>query len=205
MVKCALFISVNPFNTPTMSLFDDVSQFLEAQLDVFLQENPQLALQVLEDQLREQEAETRRLILKLQQQEEQLQGDILAIAEDIRIWHQRITKADAAGRQDLVTPAREREAALLRQGNQRWGQLQSTQDNRKQSEVLLQKTLSKRQELAQKMATAKASQTPTPPPSGWQNAERYRRSPDSFDVVDSQFREWELEDELQQMRKDLGI
>lgn len=188
-----------------MSLFDDVSQFLEAQLDDFLQQNPQLALQVLEDQLREQEAETRRLILKLQQQEEQLQGDILAIAEDIRLWHQRIAKADAAGRQDLATPAREREAALLRQGNQRWGQLQSTQENRQQSEVLLQKTLSKRQELAKKIATAKATQTPISPPSGWQNAERYRRTVDSFDVVDSQFREWELEDELQQMRKDLGI
>ncbi|TVQ51304.1 MAG: TIGR04376 family protein [Spirulina sp. DLM2.Bin59] len=190
-----------------MSLFNDVSQFLEAQLDDFLRQNPQLALQVLEDQLREQEAETRRLILKLQQQEEQLQGDILAIAEDIRLWHHRITKAEAAGRQDLVTPAREREAALLRQGNQRWGQLQSTQENRQQSEVLLQKTLTKRQELAKKIAAAKANQTqaPTPPPSGWHNAERYRRHPDSVDVVDSQFREWELEDELKQMRKDLGI
>ncbi|MDB9494628.1 TIGR04376 family protein [Spirulina major CS-329] len=190
-----------------MSVFDDVSQFLEERLDEFLQNNPQLQLQVLEEQLREQEAETQRLIQRLNQQVQQLEQEILAIAADIKLWHQRIAKAEAAGRYDLANPAREREAALLRQGNQRWGQLESTKQNRSQAEHLLAQTVAKQKELAAKVAAEAAAQ-PKPPqasPPGWQNASRYRAGVDAFDAVDAQFREWEIEADLQTMKKDLGL
>jgi uncharacterized protein (TIGR04376 family) len=191
-----------------MSVFDDVSQFLEERLDEFLQNNPQLELQVLEEQLREQEAETQRLIRRLNQQVQQLEADILAIAEDIKLWHQRIAKAEAAGRYDLANPAREREAALLRQGNQRWGQLESTKQSRSQAEKLLAQTVAKQKELAAKVAAQAAARPQTAPqasPPGWQNASRYRAGADAFDAVDAQFREWEIEADLQTMKKDLGL
>lgn len=107
-----------------MSLFDDLSQFLEERLDEFLEKNPHLEFQALEEQLREQERDTNKLILQLQQQEKSLQDQILAIAEEIKIWHGRVAKAQAANKQDLAEAAREREAALLRQGNQVWGQME---------------------------------------------------------------------------------
>ena len=52
-----------------MSLFDDLSQFLEERLDEFLENNPHLELQAIEEQLREQEEDTNKLIIDLQLRE----------------------------------------------------------------------------------------------------------------------------------------
>lgn len=52
-----------------MGLFDDINQFLEERLDEFLQNNPHLELQALEEQLREQEQDTTKLISRLQLEE----------------------------------------------------------------------------------------------------------------------------------------
>jgi uncharacterized protein (TIGR04376 family) len=104
-----------------MGLFDDFSRFLESRLDEFLQNNPHLELQAIEEQLLEQEQDTIKLIAQLQLQEKNLQDEILSIAQEIQTWHSRISTARASGREDLANAAQEREAALLRQGNQRWG------------------------------------------------------------------------------------
>ncbi|MGL4503833.1 MAG: TIGR04376 family protein, partial [Planktothrix sp.] len=45
-----------------MGLFEDFSRFFETRLDEFLKDNPHLELQALEEQLREQEEDTLRLI-----------------------------------------------------------------------------------------------------------------------------------------------
>ena len=108
-----------------MCLFDDLSRFLETRLDEFLRANPHLELRALEDQLRGQEEDALRLLGDLKRRERQLKNSILETAKDIQQWHGRIEKAKAANRQDLVGPAQEREAALLRQGNHLWGQMKS--------------------------------------------------------------------------------
>src|SRR4028119_2236555 len=107
-----------------MGLFEDLNRFLESRLEEFLRNNPHLELQALEEQLQEQEEDTLRLIADIQRQQKALQDEILAIAQDIPRWPERISKAQPPGRQDLVQAAQEREAALLRQGNQRWGQME---------------------------------------------------------------------------------
>lgn len=107
-----------------MGLFDDFNRFLESRLEEFLRNNPHLELEALLEQLREQEEDTLKLIADLQLQEKYSQDEILATAQEIQRWHIRVEKAKTAGRQDLVQPAQEREAALLREGNQRWGQMQ---------------------------------------------------------------------------------
>ena len=56
-----------------MGLFDDFSQFLENRLEEFLQNNPHLELQALEEQLHQQEEDTLRLIIQLQRQEKKLE------------------------------------------------------------------------------------------------------------------------------------
>ena len=140
-----------------MGLFDDINQFLEARLDEFLRNNPHLEIQAIEEQLIEQERDTTKLIAKLQLEEKSLQSQILETAEDIQTWHKRIGKAEAAKRQDLADAAREREAELLRQGNQVWGQMEGVKQRIVQGQKLLAQVKQKRQEVKTQAAQTKAS------------------------------------------------
>ena len=187
-----------------MGLFDDINQFLEERLDEFLQNNPHLELQALEEQLREQEEDTTKLISKLQLEEKSLQDRVLAIANDIQTWHGRIGKAEQAKRQDLADAAREREAELLRQGNQIWGQMEGVKQRTTQAKELLLQVKRKRQELkespqAQARSTAKSSSDTI----GWDrgaSSPQYRRS---ADPLEAKFQKWEVDEELEQIRKNM--
>lgn len=59
-----------------MSIFDDINRFLETRLDEFLRKNPHLELQALEEQLREQEKDTLRLLISLQNEQKSLDAEI---------------------------------------------------------------------------------------------------------------------------------
>lgn len=190
-----------------MGLFDDINQFLEERLDEFLQNNPHLELQALEEQLREQEQDTVKLISRLQLEEKSLQDQILAIANDVQTWHGRIGKAEKANRQDLADAAREREAELLRQGNQIWGQMAGVKQRTTQAKELLLQVKQKRQELKQS-AQAQAQSTSTTKSSsdtiGWDrgaNPPQYGRS---ADPLEAEFQKWEVDEELEQIRKNLN-
>ena len=190
-----------------MGLFDDIGKFLEDRLDEFLRDNPHLELQAIEDQLREQEEDTRRLILNLQRQEQQIQDEILAIAKDIELWHKRVRKAESANKPDLARAAKEREATLLRQGNQKWGQMEGVKQNLVKAKELLQQTQQKRKEVQAKAAEAARSQAQTPQSSstsGWEKAPQYRSSTKGYDPLDDRFRQWEMDEEIEQMKRDLG-
>ncbi|MBE9169817.1 TIGR04376 family protein [Pleurocapsales cyanobacterium LEGE 06147] len=192
-----------------MGLFDDFSQFLEERLDEFLRNNPHLELQAIEEQLREQEQDTQRLILDLQRKEKNLQEEILSVAQDIQVWHGRVSKAEAAGRQDLAEAAKEREAALLRQGNQLWGQMEGTKQRVIQARELLQQIQQRRQEVKAKYEQVKAasvnsSNTATGYTAGWErgvNTSGYNRA---ADPLEAQFQNWELDEELDRMKRNLG-
>ena len=139
-----------------MGLFDDFSQFLENRLEEFLQNNPHLELQALEEQLRQQEEDTLRLIIQLQRQEKKLEQDILSTAQEVKRWHNRIEKAQTANRLDLVQAAQEREASFLRQGNQQWGQMQGCKKRIEQAKGLYHQIKQRCKEVR-----AKAVQTET--------------------------------------------
>ncbi|MGC1305887.1 MAG: TIGR04376 family protein [Phormidesmis sp.] len=187
-----------------MSLFDDLSRFLETRLDEFLRANPHLELRALEDQLRGQEEDAIRLLGDLNRREKQLEDSILETAKDIQQWHQRIAKAKAANRQDLVGPAQEREAALLRQGNHAWGQLKGVKGRIEQTKELYQQVKVKRQEVKTKIAQAAAiPKTPTDwGTTGW-NQSPYSYS-SAVDPLDESFRRWEAEEELNEMKRKMG-
>ncbi len=183
-----------------MGLFDDINQFLEERLDEFLQNNPHLELQALEEQLREQEQDTTKLIAKLQLEEKSLQDQILAIANDIKTWHSRIGKAEKASRKDLADAAREREAELLRQGNQVWGQMEGVKQRTTKAQELLQQVKQKRQELT-KSVQAQATNASSSDTIGWDrggNSPQYHRS---TDPLEAKFQQWEVDEELEQMKK----
>jgi uncharacterized protein (TIGR04376 family) len=186
-----------------MGLFDDFSQFLEARLDEFLRNNPHLELQALEEKLRDQEQETRRLMADLQLKEKQLQEEILTTAQEIQRWHLRIEKAKAGGRMDLAEPAQAHEAALLREGNQKWGQMEMLKERLKQTETLQQKIQTRRQEVQTELTQAQAARAAQTEQrwavNGWNQSTSYIHN--SADPLEQQFSRWEAQEELEQMRR----
>ena len=187
-----------------MSLFDDLSRFLETRLDEFLRANPHLELRALEDQLRGQEEDAIRLLGDLKRREQSLENSILETAKDIQQWHGRVEKAKAANRQDLVGPAQEREAALLRQGNHLWGQMKSVKERIEQTKELRQRVKTKREEVKTKIAQAAAQPKSTSDwgTTGW-NQTTYSASK-AYDPLDESFRRWEAEEELNELKRKMG-
>ena len=189
-----------------MSIFDDLNRFLETRLEEFLRSHPHLELQALEEQLREQQEDTRRLIADLQRQQKRLKDEILSIAKDIQRWHARIDKARAANRPDLAEAAQEKEASLLRLGNQRWGQMEGLKKRISQSQDLLNQIQQRRQEVKAKAANTKSSQSQTPSKSGWEKSgwnqrSNYSNSSSVADPLEEKFQRWETENELEQMKR----
>ncbi|MGA1284241.1 MAG: TIGR04376 family protein [Prochlorothrix sp.] len=205
-----------------MSLFEDFSQFLESRLDEFLRSNPHLELQALEEQLREQEADAQQLLRQFQAKEKQLQDQILETAKEVQRWHLRIQKAQAARRLDLVSAAQEREAALLRQGNQLWGQMKGVTARIQRTEEVQRQIQGQRQEVARKAAAARQAaeqakaqtQRPpsagawTPPPdpqaTGWSRSTASSSGDPRFDPLEEQFQRLETEEELQDLKQRMG-
>jgi len=189
-----------------VGLFDDLSRFLESRLEEFLRDNPHLELEALLEQLREQEEDTLKLVAELQLQEKRSEEEILATAQEIQRWHIRIEKAKAAGRLDLAQPAQEREAALLREGNQRWGQMQGLKERIKQAQELLRRIQQRRQEVKAKAAETQAARTnyraeQRLETAGWNQS---RTSDHGSDVLEETFRHWETQDELDRLKRNLG-
>ncbi len=192
-----------------MGLFEDLSRFLENRLEEFLRNNPHLELEALLEQLREQEEDTLKLIADLKLQEKRSQEEILSTAQEIQKWHIRVQKAKASGREDLTAAAQEREAALLRQGNQLWGHMQGVKERISQAEELLKKVQIRRQEVqakaveAQTMkAKAQAQKRLETETSGWWNSTSSYAS--SYDDLEEKFKRWETEAELEEMKRKMG-
>ncbi|MEA5534336.1 TIGR04376 family protein [Crocosphaera sp. XPORK-15E] len=187
-----------------MSLFDDFSQFLETRLEEFLRNNPHLELQALLEQLREQEQQAIKLILDKETQKKRLESEILTLAEEIQTWHKRIAKAKAANRLDLAQPAQEREAALLRQGNQLWGQMEGAKQQIAQTQTLLSQIRQRKQEVQTQATQAKTSQaSPNSDTTGWNQGMNYQTYRNANDPLEAEFKRWELDDELEQLKRNL--
>ncbi|MEB3120626.1 MAG: TIGR04376 family protein [Snowella sp.] len=193
-----------------MGIFDDFSHFLETRLEEFLRNNPHLELQALVEQLKEQEQDTRSLIQELEGQKKRLEDEILALAQDIQTWHARIEKAQKAQRLDLAQAAQEREAALLRQGNQVWGQMEGVKKRLIQSQELLQQIQQRQKEVQIKAEQMKAEQSKTAQTTansdtvGWNQGANYRTYNRAADPLETVFHDWEIEDELREMKRNLG-
>jgi len=210
-----------------MGLFEDLSSFLEMRLEEFMRNNPQLELQALEETLQEQEEETLRLLADLKVREKKLQDEILATAQDIQRWHQRIEKAKAAQRLDLVAPAEAHEAALLRQGNQLWAQMELLKQRMQQTVELQQQIQLRRREVkaqvaeahanrvnyqaqasaqaAQQVGTASSSAGTTAEQqwqaAGWNQSQTVGRSPIDLEQA---FQKWETDEELEALKRQMN-
>ena len=168
-----------------------------------------MELDALLEQLREQEEDTLKLIADLQLEEKRKQDEILSTAQEIQRWHIRVQKAKNGGREDLAAKAEEREAALLRQGNQLWGQMQGVKERITQAKELLQKVRQRRQEVQAKSAQAQAeraksqAQQRIETDAGWWNASSTYPSSNKYDDLEEKFLRWETEAELDEMIRNM--
>ncbi len=191
-----------------MGLFEDLSSFLESRLDEFLKENPHLELQALEDKLQDQEDEAVRLLANLRLDEKRLQNEILATAQEVQLWHTRVDKAKSANRLDLAQPAEEREAALLRQGNHLWGQMELVRQRVQQTIDLQRQIQQKRQEVHTKVTQVQATRAAQAQQqreqqwqtSGWNQSYSSTQS-GAGDPLDQKFRKWEMDEELDELKR----
>jgi uncharacterized protein (TIGR04376 family) len=189
-----------------MGLFDDFGRFIEERLDEYMKNNPHLELMALEDKLRDQEEETLKLMTDLKRKESQLQDEILNLANEIQQWHGRVEKAKAAGRDDLAQPAEEHEASLLRQGNQRWGQMEMIKERMQQTQELQTKIQIRLKEVRAQSAQAQAARTSAAAQSWDTNAwsQEAAESPNAVKDLEKKFTQWEAEEELQELKRNLG-
>jgi uncharacterized protein (TIGR04376 family) len=196
-----------------MSLFNDVSQFLENRIDEFLKNNPHLELQALEEKLREQERETAKLLTDLQARQDQVEREIMTTAQEVKRWDDRIQKAKAANRQDLLEPAMAHMAGLIRQGNQLWGHMEVLKDRYQQTQTLLQKIKQQRQEAQVRVTQAKADRAAAQAAqynaavqsqwgSTWATGSSAAQKP--MDPLEKEFAKWEADEELNQMKREMG-
>lgn len=182
-----------------MGIFENINRFLETKLEEFLRNNPQLELQVLEEQLRDQKEETLKIIADLQFKEQKIKQEIITTAKDIQRWQKRINKAKSINRQDLAQAAQEREAALRRQGNQLWKQMLEVKARLKKAKELLpliQQRLQEVQAKAAAQATAKLVTPKTQPPRQNINSK--------FDPLEEVFQRWELDDEIEELKRKIN-
>jgi uncharacterized protein (TIGR04376 family) len=197
-----------------MGLFEDFSTFLEARMEEFLRNNPDLELLALDEKLRDQEEETIRLLADLRLREKKIQDEILATAQEVQRWHVRIEKARSAQRLDLLKPAEEREAALLRQGNQLWGQMEVVKERIKQATELQKQIQIRKQEVKAKVLEAQ-SRVQAARAAAYQQAEQqwqtmgwsqgYRfSSSGAADPLEQKFKQWETEEELEELKRQMG-
>ncbi|MGB8698517.1 MAG: TIGR04376 family protein [Thermosynechococcaceae cyanobacterium] len=189
-----------------MSAFQDMSRFFEQRLDEFLKSHPDLELQILEDQLREQAEDAQKRLQRLTAEDQQVQQAILQTAQDVQRWHERIAKADQSQRPDLAQAAREREAALLLQGNQQWAQMSTIQQQIRQTQQHLTEISHRRQELEAKIRQERR-RSPGPSTGSQATGTSYRSNSGTFtdiDPLEAKFKQWEMEAELEALKRKMG-
>ncbi len=191
-----------------MGLFEDLSRFLENRLDEFLKANPHLELMALEEQLRGQEEDAINLLGSLKRRQQQLEDSILETAQQIQRWHERIKKAQAANREDLAQPAQAREAALLREGNHLWGQMQGVKEQIEKTRQLQRQIHDRRRELKVKIAASEANRAAAAasrdePTAGWQQSP-YQSFKQPLDPLEETFQRWETEAELEDLKRQMN-
>lgn len=190
-----------------MPIFDNWSRFFEQRLEEFLKNNPLLELQVIFDELSDQEKETANLIIDLEKEEKRRQDEILAIAKDIEKWHERVRLAESLGKQDLAKAAKERESALLNEGNQTWVKMTSAKERQAKTVELLAQIKTRKQEIKIKLdelnASGQKSDSTPPKSSSTPPKQTYSKpsSPGGYDSLEEQFNKLEMDDELERLKR----
>lgn len=181
-----------------MNFFEDFTKFLESRLDEFLQSNPHLNLTIIAQELKQQKRDAINLIFQSESELKKIENNLLTIGKDIQTWHNRIEKAQQAGRLDLAQEAEERQNSLLAQGALLWRKMEEIKHKISLNKELLSSIEIKEKEVNLKIEQLKASQSygNTYQAPSWNKTNYY-------DDLESKFQQWEIDQQLQEMKKNL--
>lgn len=169
-----------------MSWLEDLEARLEQQLEQFLQNSPVQEARMADQERRDRLAQLRRERLALQEQAERERQALLALAEEIRRWQQRVARARTAGAEDLASRAEAHVAALMEQGRRRWQELAE---------------LGQRfQALETKIAAIEAQVAAGATAASGEGQTRPTTPPDSSADLDQAWAAFEAEQELEQLK-----
>ena len=191
-----------------MTIIDDLLRFLETRLEEFLRAHPTLELQALEEQLRQQEADTTKLIAETRADQQRLQQSILATAQEIKRWHERVQKAQKANRPDLAQGAQQREADLLNQGNQLWGQMQGAKERLQNMEELLRRVQQRKREVRDRiteMARARQAEAAASANAVDEEWSGWSQPSSNWNDLEREFQRFETDLELEAMKQQQNL
>jgi uncharacterized protein (TIGR04376 family) len=185
-----------------MGIFEDFTNFLESRLEEFLQSNPHLNLTIIAQELNTQKQDTVKLISRLELELKKIENDILNLGKEIQTWYDRIEKAKLAGRLDLAQEAENRQSLLLNKGNLLWEEMEKNKQKIIENKKILISLETKQQEVNLKIAQLKAQEKNKFNSQTINNKSSYS-SYNSQDDLETKFHQWEIEQELQQMKNNL--
>lgn len=179
-----------------MGIFDDFLNFLESSIDEFLQKNPELNLSLLAQEIKQEKRDTLQLISQLEAQEKQVESQILATAEDIKKWADREEKARNLQRYDLAQEAAQVKNQLLEKGSYLWQEMTKLRDRIAENKRKLISLEDKEREVNLKLEELRREKA--------RESEGFyeRKFEDkSYYEIEQKFRNWEIEMELEEMKK----
>jgi len=192
-----------------MSIFENFTTFLESKLEEFLKSNPQLNLTILAQEVKQEKQDTLRLINQLEIRQKKLETDILKLVQDIKMWCERIEKAEKAHRIDLATEAEQRKNLLLSQGNITWQEMDTVKSQLANGRKKMISIEEKEREINLKIQELEKTkyQTNNNYNSSTNNASSNYNS-STFnninDDLEKKFRDWEVSMELDEMKKNMN-
>lgn len=179
-----------------MGIFDDFLNFLESSIDEFLQKNPELNLSLLAQEIKQEKRDTLQLISQLEAQEKQVESQILATADDIKKWADREEKARNLQRYDLAEEAADVKNKLLEKGRYLWDEMTKLREKIAENKKKLISLEDRERDVnlnLEKLRRKNAGQ-------GEGYCDRKYEDKSYYDL-EQKFRNWEIEMELEEMKK----
>lgn len=193
-----------------MSIFDNFTTFLESKLDEFLQNNPQLNLTILAQEIKQEKQDTIKIISQLETKQKKLETEILKLVQDIKLWCERIEKAEKAKRIDLAQEAEQRKNLLLSQGNIAWQEMKKVKAQIANSKQKMINIEQKEREINLKIQELEKTKyqrehySKTSTDSSYSNNSYYNFNEKNYDDLEKKFRDWEVSMELEEMKRKMN-
>jgi len=159
------------------SWLDNLEARLEQTLEAFLRANPQQEALLADQDEQDRRRTLQQRRLELSSAAEQRRQRLLELAREIRLWQERVQRAEAAGAAALATRARDHLEQLMEQGRREWQSLASLGEELEHLQAELQ-------------GTTRAA-NPTPDPAG----------PTETTNLEQDWARFEADQELERLRR----
>jgi hercynine metabolism protein len=177
---------------------------LEQQLEGFLRDNPQQQVLLEQQAARDQQQRLGQERLELRQRAESQRRALLSLAEEIRLWQQRVERARQANAGELAERAERHLAALMEQGRGLWQSLAELGVRFGQVEAELAALASKRKSTANQPGS-QPGRAVEPPAAGATTSLDGDGAGTASDDLEAAWARFETQQDLQELRRRLRL